>query len=264
MSREDSPLPAIVVEWGLATAAYQVEGAVAEDGRGKSIWDTFCHLQPTRTKGANGDIACDHYQQYEEDFDLLTRYGAKAYRLSIPRGITPWVTLYHLNRPQALHDRYGGWLDVQESQLDFERYARGYSTGLHAPGRSSTNDQSEAGNSATEPWVVGKAQIMSHIRAVVNYWLTTRTSSPPKPVRSAYHSTATYYEPWDGADAHDEQAAERRMEFHMGWFANPILYVVLPSFVVTFTNYKTLDRTPKKSALMLKQMFTERQGRTVT
>lgn len=142
-------------EWGFATAAYQIEGAVSEDGRGESIWDTFCHLEPTRTKGANGDIACDHYHRYEEDFDLLSKYGAKAYRFSVSwsriiplggrgdavnekgiafynrlidallvRGITPWVTLYHWDLPQALHDRYGGWLNVEESQLDFERYAK--------------------------------------------------------------------------------------------------------------------------------------------
>lgn len=142
-------------EWGFATAAYQIEGAVNEDGRGKSIWDTFCHLKPSRTKGASGDVACDHYHRYEEDFDLLSRYGAKAYRFSVSwsriiplggrddpvneagiafydrlidallaRGITPWLTLYHWDLPQALHDRYGGWLNVEESQLDFERFAK--------------------------------------------------------------------------------------------------------------------------------------------
>lgn len=140
---------------GFATASYQIEGAVAEDGRGKSIWDTFCHLSPTRTKGANGDVACDHYHRYEEDLDLLKKYGAKAYRFSISwsriipeggrgdsvneagiafynrlidgllsRGITPWATLYHWDLPQGIHDRYGGWLNVEESQKDFEHYAR--------------------------------------------------------------------------------------------------------------------------------------------
>lgn len=146
-----APLPPHFT-WGFATAAYQIEGAVDEDGRGKSIWDTFCHLEPSRTKGANGDVACDHYHRYEEDFDLLARYGAKEYRFSISwsriiplggredpvneagvafynklidsllaRGITPWVTLYHWDLPQTLHDRYGGWLNVEESQRDFER-----------------------------------------------------------------------------------------------------------------------------------------------
>lgn len=142
-------------EWGFATAAYQIEGAVAEGGRGKSIWDTFCHLEPSRTKNASGDVACDHYHRFEEDFDLLGKYGAGAYRFSIAwsriiplggrddpvneegiefynrlidsllrRGITPWVTLYHWDLPQTLHDRYGGWLNVEEVQKDFERYAR--------------------------------------------------------------------------------------------------------------------------------------------
>ena len=142
-------------EWGFATASYQIEGAVAEDGRGKSIWDTFCHLEPTRTKGASGDVACDHYHRWEEDLDLLAKYGAKAYRFSISwsriipvggrddplneqgiafynrlidgllaRGITPWATLYHWDLPQGLHDRYGGWLNVEESARDFERYSR--------------------------------------------------------------------------------------------------------------------------------------------
>src|SRR5687768_18536547 len=54
-------------DWGFATASYQIEGAVNEDGRGPSIWDSFCHLEPTRTKGANGDVACDHYHRYQAD-----------------------------------------------------------------------------------------------------------------------------------------------------------------------------------------------------
>jgi beta-glucosidase len=142
-------------EWGFATAAYQVEGAVDEDGRGPSIWHIFSHLEPSRTNGANGDIACDHYHRYQEDLDLLVKYGAKAYRFSlswpriiplggrhdplneagiafynqlidgpIARGIRPWITLYHWDLPQALQDRYNGWLDIEESQMDFERYSR--------------------------------------------------------------------------------------------------------------------------------------------
>ncbi len=149
-----SALPADF-EWGFATAAYQIEGAVNEGGRGKCIWDTFCHLEPSRTKNATGDVACDHYHRFEEDFDLLSKYGASAYRFSIAwsriiplggrndpvneegidfynrlidsllrRGIKPWITLYHWDLPQALHDRYGGWLNVDEVSKDFERYAR--------------------------------------------------------------------------------------------------------------------------------------------
>ncbi|KFH44264.1 Beta-glucosidase 1B-like protein [Hapsidospora chrysogenum ATCC 11550] len=262
-------------EWGFATASYQIEGAVAEDGRGKSIWDTFCHLEPTRTKGANGDVACDHYHRYEEDLDLLVRYGAKAYRFSISwsriiplggredalnekgiafynklidglidRGITPWATLYHWDLPQALHDRYGGWLNVDESQRDFERYARvcferfgdrvknwitfnepwiqaifGYSTGGNAPGRSSTNSQATEGDSATEPWTAGHSQIMSHARAVAAYNQDFRARQGGK---IGISLNGDFYEPWDSQSPQDARAAERRMEFHIGWFANPI------------------------------------------
>lgn len=123
--------------WGTATASYQIEGAVLEDGRGASIWDTFSHT-PGRVKGGDtGDIACDHYHRWESDLDLMKRVGVNAYRLSIawprviPNGrgnvntkglafydrlidgllerqIEPWVTLYHWDLPQALQDR-GGW-----------------------------------------------------------------------------------------------------------------------------------------------------------
>lgn len=141
--------------WGFATAAYQIEGGVNDGGRGLCIWDTFTHLEPSRTSGGTGDIACDHYHRFEEDLDLLAKFGAKAYRFSvawsriiplggrddpvneegiafynkiidglISRGITPWLTLYHWDLPQALHDRYLGWLDIEESQKDFARYAR--------------------------------------------------------------------------------------------------------------------------------------------
>ncbi|KAJ5662379.1 uncharacterized protein N7477_009995 [Penicillium maclennaniae] len=268
------PLPSDF-EWGFATAAYQIEGAVDGDGRGKSIWDTFCHLEPTRTKGASGDIACDHYHRFQEDFDLLSRYGAKSYRFSISwsriiplggrndplnefgidfyhrlidsllaRGIIPWVTLYHWDLPQALHDRYGGWLNVEESQLDFERYAKvcyerfgdrvknwitlnepwivsifGYATGGNAPGRSSINPQSTEGNTATEPWIVGKSLIMSHARAVALYNREFRAIQRGK---IGISLNGDYYEPWDSQDERDKLAAERRMEFHIGWFANPV------------------------------------------
>ncbi|GAA2423581.1 GH1 family beta-glucosidase [Streptomyces glaucus] len=123
--------------WGTATSAYQIEGAVAEDGRAPSIWDTFSHTPGKTAGGDHGDVACDHYHRWREDIDLMRRLGTNAYRLSIawPRivpggdgppnpkglafydrlidglleaGITPSVTLYHWDLPQALQDR-GGW-----------------------------------------------------------------------------------------------------------------------------------------------------------
>ena len=136
--------------FGTSTAAYQIEGAVAEDGRGPSIWDTFT-AQPGRiVDGSSGAVACDHYHRVDEDVALLERLGAPGYRFSIawPRiqptgagpanpagldfydrlidrvlaaGVEPMVTLYHWDLPQALEDD-GGWLN--RSTIDrFADYA---------------------------------------------------------------------------------------------------------------------------------------------
>src|SRR5260370_18502899 len=133
--------------WGTATSAYQIEGAAQEDGRGPSIWDTFCRLPWKIRDGTNGDIACDHYHLYKEDVALMKALGVTTYRFSIawPRlfpegrgapnpkglafydrlvdellanGIVPFATLYHWDLPQALQYR-GGW----ESRVTAEAFA---------------------------------------------------------------------------------------------------------------------------------------------
>jgi beta-glucosidase len=172
--------------WGAATAAYQIEGAPDADGKGPSIWDTFSHTPGKVFHGDTGDIACDSYYRYPEDIALLQRLGAGAYRFSLswPRiqpdgrgavnqpgldyynrlidgllekGITPVITLYHWDLPQALQDK-GGWAmrDIAEIFADFagiageafgDRVHRwitlnepwvvahvGYRDGRHAPG----------------------------------------------------------------------------------------------------------------------------------
>jgi beta-glucosidase len=131
--------------WGVATAAYQIEGGAAEGGRGTAIWDTFAHT-PGRTRhGDNGDVACDHYHRWASDLDLLVELGIPAYRLSLSwsrlqpagrgplnpegvdfyralleglreRGITPFVTLYHWDLPQPLEDA-GGWTNRKTAHL---------------------------------------------------------------------------------------------------------------------------------------------------
>jgi beta-galactosidase len=136
--------------WGTATASYQIEGAVAEDGRGPSIWDTFAHTPGAISDGSNGDVADDHYHRYAEDIALLASLGMNAYRFSIawPRiqptgtgpanqagldfyrriaetchehGITPYATLYHWDLPQPLEDE-GGWLNL-DTAAAFRDYA---------------------------------------------------------------------------------------------------------------------------------------------
>jgi beta-glucosidase len=136
--------------WGTSTAAYQIEGAVDEGGRGRSIWDTFSHEPGRITDGGTGDVACDHYHRYREDVDLLAGLGVDAYRFSIAwpriqpdgtgpanpdgvafydrlvdalleRGIDPVATLFHWDLPQALQDQ-GGWFN-RETAYRFGEYA---------------------------------------------------------------------------------------------------------------------------------------------
>lgn len=135
--------------WGAATAAYQIEGAFDEDGRGRSIWDEFTHTEGKISDNSTGDIACDHYHRYKEDVRLMAELGIKAYRFSISwsrilpngigavnrkgidfyndlindllkYGIEPYVTLYHWDLPYALHLK-GGWLSDDISDC-FELY----------------------------------------------------------------------------------------------------------------------------------------------
>lgn len=123
--------------WGVATAAYQVEGAATEDGRGPSIWDTFAGVPGNIADGSDGSVACDHYHRWPEDIDLMSWLGVTAYRFSLSwprilpgggsrvedrgldfydrlvdgllaRGIDPVATLYHWDLPQPLEDA-GGW-----------------------------------------------------------------------------------------------------------------------------------------------------------
>lgn len=136
--------------WGSATASYQIEGAVNEDGRGESIWDRFSHTPGKVTNGDTGDVACDHYHRYKQDIKIMKEIGLQSYRFSIawPRifpegkgkmnqkgidfydrlinellenGIDPAVTLYHWDLPQALQDS-GGWSNHDTADY-FAEYA---------------------------------------------------------------------------------------------------------------------------------------------
>jgi beta-glucosidase len=137
--------------WGSATAAYQIEGAWNEDGKGPSVWDDMTHRGGKIQSAANGDVACDHYHRWEEDADLMQRLGLNAYRLSLSwprilpegvgkvnaagldfydrlvdgllaRGVEPWITLFHWDFPLALY-RQGGWLN-RDSVEWFGEYTR--------------------------------------------------------------------------------------------------------------------------------------------
>ena len=131
--------------WGAATAAYQIEGSPTADGAGESIWDRFAHTPGKIANGDTGDVACDSYHLYRTDIQLLKNLGVSSYRMSIAwsrifpdgrgapnmrgvdyynrvidallaAGITPYVTLFHWDLPQAQQDRVGGWLSKDTSK----------------------------------------------------------------------------------------------------------------------------------------------------
>lgn len=143
------PLPTNF-QWGVATAAYQIEGAAQIDGRGKSVWDTFSATPGRTIDRQTGEVACDHYHRYRDDIQLMAQLGIKHYRFSLswPRvipegrgavndaglsfysrlvdtllefGITPHITLFHWDSPQALEQRYGSWRSREMAQ-DFADY----------------------------------------------------------------------------------------------------------------------------------------------
>ncbi|KAI5456977.1 glycoside hydrolase superfamily [Mariannaea sp. PMI_226] len=258
--------------WGTATSAFQIEGAVSQDGKGKSIWDTYTHLQPSRTNGENADIACDHYHRVPQDVDLMKSLDVDVYRFSIswPRlipfggrndpineqgiafyndlidrllasGIEPVATLYHWDAPQAIYDRYGAFLNTGEFMADFEHYARlcfsrfgdrvkkwvtfnepyiisifAHHNGVLAPGRCATTVGADTKN---DPWRVGHTIILSHASVVQMY------ATEFQPLQDGCISIVLnghFYEPYDATSQADIDAAQRRLEFYIGWFGDPV------------------------------------------
>lgn len=138
--------------WGVATSAFQIEGASREDGKGPSVWDRFCETPGVIADASNGDTACDHYHRWQEDLDLIAGLGIDAYRFSVSwprvlpeggcawndkglafydklidgileRGLKPYLTLNHWDLPQALQDK-GGWAE-RDTVMRFVDYAQG-------------------------------------------------------------------------------------------------------------------------------------------
>ncbi|MFI7608210.1 GH1 family beta-glucosidase [Micromonospora sp. NPDC049366] len=157
--------------WGSATAAYQIEGAATEDGRGPSIWDTYSHTPGRTLNGDTGDVAADHYHRFTEDLGHIADLGLDAYRFSISwprvqpggsgafnragldfysrlvdglleRGVRPVATMYHWDLPQELEDA-GGW-PVRDTALRFQEYAAGIVEAL--------GDRVHTWTTFNEPW----------------------------------------------------------------------------------------------------------------
>ncbi len=185
--------------WGSATAAYQIEGAVKEDGRGESIWDRFCAAPGAIRDGTSGAIACDHYHRWQQDIDLMRDLGLRSYRFSVgwsrvvptggrgynargldfysrlvdsllEAGIRPMVTLNHWDMPQTLEDR-GGW--------PFRGTVGAFSDYVDVVGRC-LGDRVEDFVTHNEPWVI------SHL----GYWIGEHAPGRREPlaaVHAAHH-----------------------------------------------------------------------------
>lgn len=257
--------------WGTATSSYQIEGAWNSDGRGPSIWDAFSQTPGKTYNNETGNVACDHYRLFKEDVALMKRLGFKAYRFSIswsrifPEGegkvnaagiqfysdlidtliehdIEPWVTLYHWDLPLALETRYQGWLNKQLIPI-FTEYANvcfelfgnrvkhwitfnepwvvailGYGQGVFAPGRVSN----------TEPYLVGHNILLAHAQTVALYRNTYQKHQQGK---IGISNNCDWREPLTNSKA-DKEAAQRALEFFVGWFADPVYFGKYPTSMV--------------------------------
>ncbi|OIW10259.1 hypothetical protein TanjilG_28010 [Lupinus angustifolius] len=266
--------------FGTASSAFQYEGAVKADGRGPSVWDTFSHKFGKISDFSNADVAVDQYHRFEEDIELMKDLGVSAYRFSISwtrifpngsgeinlagvdhynklidallaKGIEPYVTIYHWDLPQALDDKYDGWLGT-EIIKDFANYAetcfqkfgdrvkhwitfnephtfatQGYDVGLQAPGRCSIllHLFCRKGNSATEPYLVGHNVLLSHA-AVADIYRKKYKKIQGGSLGIAFD--VMWYEPATNTQ-NDNDAAQRAQDFQLGWFLDPLMFGDYPS-----------------------------------
>jgi beta-glucosidase len=250
--------------WGCATASFQVEGGSKEGGRGPSIWDAYCQIPGRVENMDNGEIACDSYHRYKEDVALLKELGVDTYRFSIawpriiPNGrgevnqagidyynnlinellandIIPFITLYHWDMPLDLQIAHDGWLN-REIINDFCNYAKicfdnfgdrvkhwitfnepwcacalGYGIGNHAPGRSNI----------AEAYLAGHNMLLAHAYTVDLFKRNNYSGEIGITLNSGYNIPKT-----DSTE--DVEAAERTLEFNLGWFGDPLFFGEYP------------------------------------
>ncbi|KAJ8640566.1 hypothetical protein MRB53_017260 [Persea americana] len=291
LSRDSFPKGFI---WGVAASAYQVEGMTDKEGRKPCIWDKFITDKPDRIANyATANVTVDEYHRYKADIDMIEELNFDSYRFSISwsrifpdgegrvnwlgvdyynrlidymlaKGITPYANLYHYDLPQALADKYNGWLSkstvkayVAYADFCFKMFgdrvkfwftfneprvaaALGYDNGIHAPGRCSKEyGNCTEGNSGTEPYIVAHHFLLSHAGAVQRYRQKYQKDQHGK---IGILLDFVWYEPLTNS-VDDELAAKRARDFHIGWFLHPITYGRYPDLV----RFLVGDRLPKFS-----------------
>ncbi|KAF2293638.1 hypothetical protein GH714_003596 [Hevea brasiliensis] len=281
--------------FGTATSAYQIEGEANKKCRGPSIWDTFTHDFSERiVNGSNGNEAVNFYNVYKEDIKRMKEMGFGAFRFSISwsriipsgrvhegvneqgiefynnlideiinNGMEPYATIFHWDTPQALEDKYGGFLS-SEIVDDFHDFADlcfknfgdrvkywvtinepwslasfAYDSGDHAPGRCSdwVNRACPAGNSATEPYIVSHNLLLAHAATVELYRKKYQARQYGK---IGITLNSMWFEPYSNS-AIDKEAARTALDFIFGWFMDPITYGQYPRSMQTLVG----DRLPK-------------------
>lgn len=253
--------------FGVATAAFQIEGAALTDGRRDSIWDAFARIPGAVVNGDNGDVACNHYELYRDDVALMADLGLQTYRFStswarvhpdggavnpkgldfysrlvdelLAKGIKPWLTLYHWDLPQALEER-GGWTN-RDTAYRFVEYAASVHDAL--------GDRVEAWTTLNEPWCsaflgylsgehapgrqsVDDALTAGHHLLLAHGLAVRELSARDASLQLGITLNLTVADPVDAASAADVDAARRIDGQFNRFFLDPIFRGAYPSDVL--------------------------------
>lgn len=262
--------------FGVATAAYQIEGAAHEEGRTDSIWDAFSRVPGAVVNGDNGDVACDHYHRYASDVALMGDLGIQTYRFStswarirpdggepnaaglafysrlvdelLGKNIKPWLTLYHWDLPQALEEK-GGWANRDTAYL-FAEYA--------ATVHDVLGDRVEAWTTLNEPWCssflsytggehapgrqsVSDGLAAGHHLLLAHGLATKELRARDEKLQLGITLNLTVADPVDPEDAGDRDAARRIDGQFNRFFLDPLFRGEYPADVLTDVGPLGLD-----------------------